>query len=446
MGKFLESEKQNQIWFKNRSDTITPEARVDGIYKGKPRPFCLPVELSEQNLFFPIRETATSFIRKKKIRWHDGHNNKPSNHLCDSQVFCVNFLFPFADKPEELAKLLHPVFPKIKRMLPVEDKSFVSFEWIGNQNYLGERVRSGKSRTRGTNCTSVDAIVRFESVDHKIQVVLIEWKYTESYASSFKRYSNGGTDRGSIYKHLFDPIDCPINKEILPGYDALFYEPFYQLMRQQLLAHEMEKAHELGADIVSVLHIAPFKNQDFTRITSPSLTGLGESATEVWEKLVKPEERFRSVHTEYLFREFFSEKMDSWKMYLQARYDWLIKLPKLTPDIAERRQTENGLIIDNWSEGVVDRKEEHLKLWYEDNKHPTALVTNIKGKGIIVQFAVDINTTSKVKEAVTRELNFYFNELNKQNPWGYAIYHCSTSSNIYSDVHWGYFPKGWQPR
>ena len=40
-------------------------------------------------------------------------------------------------------------------------------------------------------------------------------------------------------------------------------------MRQQFLSHEMEKAHELGVDIVSLMHIAPKHNHDFTRITSP---------------------------------------------------------------------------------------------------------------------------------------------------------------------------------
>jgi hypothetical protein len=42
------------------------------------------------------------------------------------------------------------------------------------------------------------------------------------------------------------------------------------IMRQQLLAHEMEKAHELGADIVSLLHFSPAHNKDFMRVTSLS--------------------------------------------------------------------------------------------------------------------------------------------------------------------------------
>ena len=55
----------------------------------------------------------------------------------------------------------------------------------------------------------------------------------------------------------------------------LYYEPFYQFMRQQFLAAKMEAAREMGADVVSLLHISPDENGDFKRITSPLLKGLG---------------------------------------------------------------------------------------------------------------------------------------------------------------------------
>jgi hypothetical protein len=44
--------------------------------------------------------------------------------------------------------------------------------------------------------------------------------------------SDGGTDRACIHRHHSEIADCPINKENLPSFTALFYEPFYQLMRQ----------------------------------------------------------------------------------------------------------------------------------------------------------------------------------------------------------------------
>ncbi len=166
----------------------------------------------------------------------------------------------------------------------------------------------------------------FERKDKKRQVVLIEWKYTESYNGNFIKYANTGTDRANIYRHLFDRADCPINKDILPNFDSLFYEPFYQLMRQQFLASEMEKAHELGADIVSLLHIAPAHNTDFRKVTSPELVKLGESATSIWEKLVKAERRFISVSTEQLFGNLSKKQlpeMKSWLEYIYARYAWV---------------------------------------------------------------------------------------------------------------------------
>jgi len=72
-------------------------------------------------------------------------------------------------------------------------------------------------------------------------------------------------------------------------------------MCQRLLAHEMEKAHELGADIVSLLHISPARNLDFRKITSPRLEALGSSATDVRKTLITPPDCFIGVSTESLF-------------------------------------------------------------------------------------------------------------------------------------------------
>ncbi len=326
MGKFLESEKQKQAEFKAVAPYFSELARSDGVYKGRSRPFCLPIEHAEQNLAPEIRETALAHFEKHRIKWHDGQSHKPSNHLCDSQVCCVNFLFPFANQPAALAQVLQLLFPQLEHMIPVEDGLLVSFEWIGQRNYLGEKISKNGQRTRGANFTSADSIVMFQRKDGKRQVVLIEWKYTESYGGSFFRFSTSGTDRTGIYRHLFDRADCPIRKDVLPCFDALFYEPFYQLMRQQFLVQEMERAREMGADIVSLLHIAPAHNSDFRTVTSPCLRSLGESATEVWAKLMKPAGRFLSANTEHLFGSLSAEQlpeMRTWLAYIHARYAWV---------------------------------------------------------------------------------------------------------------------------
>lgn len=326
MGGFLESEKPKQTKFKATSPYFSDLARLEGVYKGKPRTFCVPLEFAEQNLFPEIRESALSHFAQHSIKWHDGQNGNPSNHLCDSQVCCVNFLFPFADQPEALGGILRPIFPELEKMLPVESGKYVSFEWIGQENYLGEKIPRNGQRTRGANYTSADSIVIFERKDKKRQVVLIEWKYTESYSGTFLKISESGTDRTNIYRHLFEKADCPINKDFLPGFDSLFYEPFYQFMRQQFLASEMEKAHEMGADIVSLLHIAPAHNLDFRKVTSPELIKLGKSATSIWEQLVTTKGRFINVRTEQLFGNLSAEifpEIENWLEYIYSRYAWV---------------------------------------------------------------------------------------------------------------------------
>jgi len=330
MGQFLEAEKLRQAAFKGSSPYFSDAARADGPYRGRPRPFCLPRECAEENLFHEIRTPALTYFAQQEIKWHDGQDGKPSNHLCDSQVCCVNFLFPFADRPHALTELLRPVFPAIRRVLPMERKvpdQSVSFEWIGKENYLGEKTR-GRKRTRGANCTSADAAVMFEHEDGKRQIALIEWKYTESYGDTWLKFASSGTDRTKIYAPLYNRDDCPLSKSLLRDFSDgdLFYEPFYQLMRQQFLAHEMEKAHELGAKVVSVLHIAPAHNHDFRNVTSRALRSLGESATDVWKRLVRIPSSFASVSTEELFGCLAVDRVPelaAWWQYVNQRYSWL---------------------------------------------------------------------------------------------------------------------------
>jgi hypothetical protein len=327
VSRWLESEKSMQAEFKLNSGYFSEAARLEGVYKNKPRPFCVPRAQAAESLFVKIRQPALAYFQWHEIKWHDGEDLQPSNHLCSSQVCCVNFLFPFADQPAALAALLTPVYPNLAHMLPVENGQYVAYEWIGLQNYLGEKIPRNGKRTRGAHYTSADAIVMFQQQDSRRHIVLIEWKYTESYASSPLRYAKPSeTDRLAIYAPLLDRADCPIKRESIPAWETLFYEPFYQFMRQQLLAHEMELAHELNADLVSVLHIAPAHNREFRKVTSPALQNLGDSATQVWKSLLHSPDDFISIHTEELLGRFDQAafpKMNDWWQYISARYRWL---------------------------------------------------------------------------------------------------------------------------
>ena len=109
---------------------------------------------------------------------------------------------------------------------------------------------------------------------------------------------------------------------MVPEFGNLFYEPFYQFLRQQLLAHEMEQARELECNLVTVLHVAPACNRDFHKVSSPGLQPLGDSSIEVWKGLVRPPGRFHSVSTEALFGEFpvgTHPELANWWQYISER-------------------------------------------------------------------------------------------------------------------------------
>ena len=328
MGKFLKSERVRLSKFKQESGYFSNESLADGFYRTKHRSYCVPRERSSENLFSDIRNSAINYFTEYEIIWHDVINKKPSNHLCDSMVSCVNFLFPFADKPMALKELFRPLFPTIEKILPMEkDGLFLALEWIGKENYLGERGGKRGRRTRGANYTSADAAVMFQCKDKKKQIVLIEWKYTESYSPTSLKISRSGIDRTKIYEHLFQREDFPLKKELLPGFDSLFYEPFYQFMRQQSLAHEMERFRELDADVVSLLHIAPAMNKEFQCVTSPPLAELGETVIQIWKDLQRVPNRFHSISTEEMFSRFPIQDypaLDSWWEYITSRYSWIV--------------------------------------------------------------------------------------------------------------------------
>jgi len=96
-------------------------------------------------------------------------------------------------------------------------------------------------------------------------------------------------------------------------------------MRQQFLAHEMERAGELGAERVSLLHLSPAATTGLRHVTSPPLMHPGISPTSIWGKMVLEKDRFAAVDIEALFGPFdpapFPELRD-WYDFLRERYAW----------------------------------------------------------------------------------------------------------------------------
>ncbi len=325
---------------KLRYKTIKPklfskEAQEPGIYKKKPRPFCLADGYSAENLHESIRDDAIVYFEDRGIPWHegfsDGDGNKktlPSNHLCCSQSMCVNCLAPMVRDPGLLKNVFRVFLPELLEPLPFQadrplengKQPILSFEYIGTKNHLGETNWG----TRGANCTSVDFAFMFRRNDGLIQLVLGEWKYTEEYRGRKLPEPNKiNSTRLRVYRQAFEHWKS--NQPNLPPYEVFFVEPFYQLMRQTLLAQKMEREKELQADVVVHIHISPQANREFAEtFTSPTLTKYGCTVTEAWKNLA-PKGCFIPINSERFLaaiEQAAGDRHKPWTDWLLERYGW----------------------------------------------------------------------------------------------------------------------------
>ena len=324
---FLSGEKKLQTSWKLTSKTLPRGARKPGLYRNRMYPFCLPLEYAAHNLFHEIRDDALKTFKRHDIVWHSSAlPGLPTNHLCSSQVFAVNLLFPFIDKPEALADALRPFFPDVERMLPVEDNRYIAFEWIGEINYLNEKPKIGEYRQRGAGNTSIDAMMMYETANGEKVMLLVETKYSESYGTSYKRFRSDGTDRFDNYEEFFYSPSSPINREVAPDLADFLYEPFYQLLRHSLLASQIMNKGKPKAKRVQVVHLTVHRNKDLLSVTSPHLRHLGDTTYGVWAKVLKDPASFSLISTESFFKGISLEEhreLEPWALFMANRYSFL---------------------------------------------------------------------------------------------------------------------------
>lgn len=276
---------------------------VRGLY-----PFCLPIHYARRNLL-PEAEGALGLFASLGIVWHAATSHGPTNHLLSSQVQCVNVLEPLAHDPDRLRTMFAGVLD-IVQPLEIEHDRLVTFEFIGSTDLLGECI--GSARSRGAHCTAVDAAFRYRTTDGNVELALIEWKYTEDYREL--ELSPDKTDvRRNRYRALWNAPDGPLRTDVIP-YDDMFVEPYYQLMRQQLLAWELEKTRELDADVVRLVHVSPAGNEALrSSLNRPTHAAVGGDVFDVWRTMLRRPDRFVGVDSRMLIQRSGGE--------LSARYD-----------------------------------------------------------------------------------------------------------------------------
>ncbi|WP_207084750.1 hypothetical protein [Nocardioides sp. S5] len=295
--EYTKDQRDLSVAWKLRTPTLWPAARQPAPWvnhRGDPvgmYDHCLPEEYAAANLL-PEGQNAVDLFETLGIPWHCGVDGGPGNNLLSSQVQCVNALMPMVGGPDRIVRAFGNVLD-IAEVLQIEPDRYLTFEYIGPTDYFNEG--RGAPRVRGAKCTSLDAAFLYRTSTGTTELALIEWKYTESYLSIRKPNPSYDKSREARYGADFHSPDAPLRSALM-SLGHMLDEPFYQLMRQQLLAHRLEREHAEGADVVRVLHVRPRENQAYQQsLSRPEHRRLGDSVDAVWARLLKRPDRFIHV-------------------------------------------------------------------------------------------------------------------------------------------------------
>ncbi len=166
---------------------------------------------------------------------------------------------------------------------------------------------------RGANCTSLDAAMLGLTADSQRILVLIEWKYTETYG----RRDLYEKSRSRVYDDLIMHPESPID---VSSPEILYFEPFYQLMRQTLLGWKMVEHGDYGADAYVHIHVIPRENHKLRRsVNSPHLRG--KDMTRAWKSVLVESDSYAVVTPTRLLKAVCGEcDYHSFWYYLNRRY------------------------------------------------------------------------------------------------------------------------------
>lgn len=266
-------------------EPIFEHAKAGGIWriqnvKGKivkvveNKPYILKPENSVLNLAPFIRVTVQNYFKENGITWwreqEDGYT--PPGHILSSQVNCVNHLFALRNDLEALKIIVENATDlKVEKILrsPLDKDGYLTFEFTcENKRLLKER-----GSTRGSNCTSIDALLYVLTKDGKKVLVPIEWKYTEHYSE--RRIVTKKNDFHSVIEQKMNTRYLPLItassniKYPTKDYVDLFVEPYYEFMRQtllveQIIANKGKEGITIEADDYRHLIICPKNNKSTT--------------------------------------------------------------------------------------------------------------------------------------------------------------------------------------
>ncbi len=293
MKKFEDSQKERQVEL-IRTCKVFNGDKGNGIYKEKPYPYIL--ENGENNLYAPIKDGAIGYFDANNISWWGG--NGPTGNTLSSQIACLNHLFALRDDKEAVLAMLKGVSDQFVDVLPISyggEKSVgcIAFEVVSKNNRLNEG-----NHQRGANCTSIDALMHAVDRSGKKWLIPIEWKFTETYSNADKSTEDregepkGANGRGDERMRRYN--DLITNSKQLKSLDeyqgSIYYrDPFYQLMRQTLLAEQMIAYKDIDADDFLHIHVIPKGNEELLE-KKCDLSGKDMEST--WRDMINCQEKY----------------------------------------------------------------------------------------------------------------------------------------------------------
>lgn len=335
MSKYQENERENAP----KRDCFNND-RFKGCYRNIGRDFVL--SKWENNFHKQIdTEELLKYFKHNKISWWSG--TKPTGHILSSQIACLNYLFAIRNDHDAVLRIAKNINPNLVDVLILNNdteatRAYITFEAVTKKDHLNE-CEVQKSPTRGSNCTSIDALILAK--DHKERKILIpiEWKYTEWYGNTDKSSEDGknhekgsqisGKERLKRYTELISESEQLKYKPKEFIDSVYFHEPFYQLMRQTLWAEQLilnKEKESIQADDFIHVHVIPKGNHDLLkddlktnkRRKAHSFEIVG-SMEEVWKSCLKDPDKYKIISPQDLMYGIDNTELI---YYLSIRYQW----------------------------------------------------------------------------------------------------------------------------
>ncbi|MDR1545759.1 MAG: hypothetical protein LBU12_03410 [Deltaproteobacteria bacterium] len=276
------------------------------MFKGTPQRHVLQSGLF--NLYPDIRTNAIEYFEKNDISWWFG--SRPNGHTLATQTACLNHLFPLRQDKKAVLNLLKTFSNEFTDVFTIPEKleGFIQFESLGaNANHLKEGFSS-----RGVNCTCLGALIIAKRKSGRRVLIPIDWVYTESYRHDDKSLGNKGASRKARYLSLIENSNF-LNEDAL---NYVWFEPFFRLMKQTVLAEQIIVHQDPGyeADDLLFLHVVPSENEQFLGAYRSS----GKSMLETWKSCLVNPEKYVLIDPSKLWSR--QEKRAVLAQYLKHRY------------------------------------------------------------------------------------------------------------------------------